>query len=52
MSRGRPYLHVLWLYSKVMLQDSVDAVPRTDLKVLIEILTMNTIMKEKGIFSG
>jgi hypothetical protein len=37
---------------KVMVQVSVDALPMADLKVLIEILTMTTIMKEKEIFSG
>jgi hypothetical protein len=50
-SRGRPYLHVLLLYSKLLVEDSEWLESRTDMTIFIEILTMPALKKE-GIFSG
>jgi hypothetical protein len=52
MSRGRPYLHVLLLYSKLWVEDSELSEHRADSTILVEILTMPGLKKEKGIFSG
>jgi hypothetical protein len=52
MSKGRTYLHVLLLYSKLWVEDSEWPESRTDLTILLEILTMPALKKEKGIFSG
>jgi hypothetical protein len=52
MSRGKPYLHVTLLYRKFLLQVSVNAVPREDLKVLVESLTMTIIMEKRENWIG
>jgi hypothetical protein len=51
-SRGRPYLHVLLLYSKLWVEDSEWPETRVYLAILVEILTMPALKKEKGIFRG
>jgi hypothetical protein len=45
MSRGRTYLHVLLLYSKLWVEDSELSEHRADSTILVEILTMPGLRK-------
>jgi hypothetical protein len=51
-SRGRPYLHVLLLYSKLRVEDSELPQSTANLTILVEILTMPALKKEREYLVG